>query len=462
MAKEVILKMDFSTEQTVGEITKILGLVKAKFYISVIDSLNLEANPRASKTGSVTDDIQESLEFAPKLFPFKTKGILLASSRFTKLERNRIAINPSNTDVEGILDGGHNTLAIGLYILRKAMENQGEKLRGGAKTWDDFKNIWELERNTINQYLEDIRDGRAENDIDFYIPIELLVPRDPEDENCVESFKRDLLEICAARNNNVQLQVAAKANQQGYFDSLKSLMEERNPHIAGRIEWKTNDGGSIKTDKFISLVWIPLQLVSEIKDQSGRVIEPVAPQKMYSAKGSCLKQFEKLMSSDQVTSTTTQDYRRELTNYEVMSAFKVAVQMPELFDYIYTNFPDLYNAAGGRYGNINAVIEQNKGHQKCAPFSGEKITVLSPDGYIYPLVYGLLALIEKKEVRGHTVIDWKTDPMQFLRKNLESIVKRYVGIFSMCDYDPQKIGKNSQSYMQALDAFTMAQAGLLK
>ena len=47
----------------------------------------------------------------------------------------------------------------------------------------------------------------------FYVPVELLVPRNPNDLACVESFKGELLEICAARNNNVQLQVSDKANQ---------------------------------------------------------------------------------------------------------------------------------------------------------------------------------------------------------------------------------------------------------
>ncbi len=51
--------------------------------------------------------------------------------------------------------------------------------------------------------------------------------------------------------------------------------------------------------------------------------------------------------------------------------------------------------------------------------------------------------------------------MAFLEENLPKIVKYYCGIFSMCDYDPQKIGKNAQSYEQGIAAFKMAIAGLL-
>ena len=88
--KNVIIKFDFSAEQTVGEITKIVGLTKAKYLIPMIDILDLEANPRSSATGPVTAAIQESIENDPETFPFKTKGILLASSQYERLDRGQI------------------------------------------------------------------------------------------------------------------------------------------------------------------------------------------------------------------------------------------------------------------------------------------------------------------------------------------------------------------------------------
>lgn len=102
----IIVKFDFSNDQTVGEITKIVGLVLAKYLVPVIDHLDLEANPRASRTGPVTAAIQDSIETDPATFPFKTKGVLLAASQYERLERNRVKITPSNPSIEGILDGG--------------------------------------------------------------------------------------------------------------------------------------------------------------------------------------------------------------------------------------------------------------------------------------------------------------------------------------------------------------------
>ena len=458
----IILKMDFPGEQTVGEITKMVGLVKAKYLIPVIDSLDLDANPRSSRTGPVTDIIHESIAYDAKVFPFKTKGILLAASQYERLERGRIKITPDNPAVEGILDGGHNTLAIGLYILGKALEHKGRALKRGTKTWDQFKALWIADRQTIEDYLDFLRQDSDQTDLQFFVPVELLVPRDPEDYNSVESFKSDLLDICAARNNNVQLQVSAKANQLGYFEDLKRLMEEYAPNVSDRIEWKTNDGGDIKVQDLIALAWIPLALISPVKDANGRTIEPVSAQKIYSGKGSCLAQFEKLMSSPEVTTETSSDYRRELANVEVLSALRITAQLPELYDHIYEVFPRLYNAAGGSYGRITAVKNlTNNRREKVTPFFSRTVDTLSPDGFITPLVYGLQALLEKKNVDGHDQIQWRQPPMDFLQAKLDKIVANYVGLFSMCDYDPQKIGKNPQSYVQAISAFKMALADII-
>ena len=173
----IIIKIEMGSEQTVGEITKIVGLVKAKFFIPIIDYLNLEANPRSSKTGAVTDAIQETIRTIPQLLPFKTKGVLLASSNYTRLERGRVKIIPVNHEIEGILDGGHNTLAIGLYILNLALEYCGENPLKGSKTWDEFKESWINNRDLISEYISDMNKSEDTSEMEFMVPIEILVPR---------------------------------------------------------------------------------------------------------------------------------------------------------------------------------------------------------------------------------------------------------------------------------------------
>lgn len=449
-----IIKFDYASEFTLGEIKKVSGLMKGRNLIQIIDCLDLEANPRNSKTGAVTQAIQDSIPY-PVLFPFKTKGLLLASSDYELLERNRIQLKPQNLEVEGILDGGHNTLAIGLYILKLALDRKEIVLKSGQKTWEDFKELWTSYRDVIEEYLEYLRSEPNEGSLNFYIPVEILLPRDPEDQACVDFFNNALLEICEARNNNAELRIEAKANQRGYFDVLKEKMERKNPSIARRIEWKTNDGGDIRVQDLVALAWIPLSLIGDVYDENGRLIEPVAPNKLYSAKGSCMTQFEKLMSSPQVTNETSADYRHELCNSEVASAFEVAADLPELYDYIFEKFPECYNAAGGLYGKITEVKKLNERMRiKKTKFTDREISTLSPEGYILPLVYGLKALMEQVTTpAGYKIIRWKTDPMEFLRANLKTIVAYYSEMFNLCDYDPQKIGKAVVNYNTAIREF---------
>lgn len=125
-------------------------------------------------------------------------------------------------------------------------------------------------------------------------------------------------------------------------------------------------------------------------------------------------------------------------------------------------FPRLYNAAGGRFNAITAAKKLNdKRKIKTAPFCGKKVELVTPDGFIVPLVYGLQALMTKREVDGREIIVWSQAPMPFLHNNLNKIVANYMEIFSVCDYDPQKVGKASVSYNQALSVFKMAIAGIL-
>lgn len=218
-----------------------------------------------------------------------------------------------------------------------------------------------------------------------------------------------------------------------------------------KVEWKTNEGGDIKVQDIIALSWIPLNLVT---NNQGKKIEWIAPNKLYSAKGNCLNQFNKLMSSSEVTSESEINYKRILTNSEVETAFEITAQLPKLYDYIYTNFPILYNASGGSYGRITAVKKLNdKRKIKVSPFEGNPIDTLSPDGFIVPLVYGLQALMENTCENGKQQIKWIQDPMEFLEKNLAKIVAKYAGNLAQCDYDPQKVGKSPQNYKNSIAAF---------
>lgn len=223
MSKSLIIKINQCSAQVVGPVRKLYGLLPPKSLVQLLDTNDLAANPRSAKKGSVTADIEDGLNTSPELFPAKTKGILLASSSYKALDRDRYQLNFVEPEMEGILDGGHNALAAGRYILREAGLTDRELNR--IKDWESFRAAWTENRNAIGEVMEVM---------DFEMPVEVQVPADMHDEAVVETFRSSLLEIGAARNNNVQLTEETKAHKKGFYDVFKKIC---------LLPWRTRSSG---------------------------------------------------------------------------------------------------------------------------------------------------------------------------------------------------------------------------
>lgn len=437
--QNVVVRFSTVAEQQAGAVTRIVGFAKAKDMLPLFDAADLDANPRSAKSGAVTEDIRESIEETPEIFVFKTKGVLIGASVYERLQRSRYELQFENPKIEGILDGGHNMLAIGTHILMTATEDRSIKRR--IKNWPDFKELWNTHREQIDILRK--QSGKDENfSLEFLVPLEILVPADLEDAEVVEQFNNSLLSICSARNNNVELTLETKANKKGFYETLRS---ELPADIASRVEWKTNDGGDIKVRDIIALSWIPLSVLDE------PYVPNFAPQNIYRNKGECAKLFDEMMSSDEVSGATNGEYTRELHNKSIASALKVAAQLPALYDRIYEEFPAAYNNGDGKFGNLGVVkMARNMRTKPTSYFTGTQVEYSYPDGLIMPIVYGLRALLH---VDNKGLVRWKQDPNKFLKAHLPTIVKKYRVILEAFRFDPQKVGKNEGSYDLVLDAF---------
>lgn len=434
-------------EQTEGYIKRIIGFVRSKYVCDLLDNVTLESNPRKPKRNPVVDTILREIRDSEDIFPFKTKGILIAASEYRQLEGRRYGLifNESEHEGEGLLDGGHNMLALGLYFLEE-LEN-GKEITRRIRYWEDMKNAWSAHRDEIRK----IRDQ-----FDFKLPVELLVPSDPidseEGEGVFFYFKDALFSICAARNNNAQLSILAKENKKGFFDSIRNLLPKE---ISDRVEWKTNEWNdktktSISPRDIIAFSWIPLMVLNEAgclpKEDNGDKKFVIAVQNIYSGKGKLAEEFDKLMGDPEV-SGPPRNGKYELHNSTVASAFEVSAKLPILYDHIFLNMPDAYNKTGGSFGGINAVKygkEKGKRPRKfLSPYMQKESDYKVPDGYIPPILYGLSALME---VDKNGNVDWKTDPEAFLNKHLGELMLTFGGLMRTVNFDPQKVGKNQVFY----------------
>ena len=433
-------------------IKRYVGFVKGRDLFPLFDHASLDANPRSSKSGAVVHAIMDSLKDKPELFPFKSKGVLLGTSEYEALQRNRFELVFNDPTSEGILDGGHNMLAIGLFMLETIL---GERAIAKLHLWEDMKRVWD----ECRAELEEVRDQ-----FQFLVPVELIVPANPESERSVSAFEMSVLNICAARNNNAQLTQETKSNKRGFYDDIRDKLD---PKLAERVEWKSNEWESsetkpIKVRDLLALAWIPLNKANENGLLPLEI--SVTPQNIYRNKGECSKQFDRLMEHKEV-SRADESPKHELINPVVESAFDILKDLPGLYDKIYAEFPDAYNDNKYRFGSSVIVKiydpvrrEQAKDKtgfvitQPLTHFLGRPVRYRYPDGLVMPLVYGLKGLIDIRDGK----LCWQTNPYDFLDRNLSSIAGAYRLVLDMAKFDPQKLSKNQASHEFAVGEFEKA------
>ena len=430
----------------IGSFERITGFILCKDIEPIITSLNLDANPRNSRRSKkVTDPITETIENMPAAFPLMSKGILLGSSKCSNDGHGKYRLTFKDLSLEGILDGGHNSLAIGRAILRKAGASETELNK--IKTWDDMKDLWA-------HYLPQIKGlSTVKNDasLNALIPIEILAPTKPDNAAAVAEFRSQILNICRARNNNSELKAETVANQGGVFDSLKAALPDG---IKNNVAWKTNDKGCIDLRLLLALTWISLGVIDLPKG-----IAAMKGNKAYSSKADVMKQYADLLTHPDVSSKSAGEGSYTTNNKAVLSALSLVPDILKAYDLIYRNFKEGYNE-NGSLGKIRAVQSKSltpKGQLKTqhTPFYGEEFKhEIAPDGYLMPIAYSMRALIRK---HADGTLSWKMNPVEFYGHkdeegrldNLRKVIPTIKGALELAHFDPKKVGQNDTAYANA-------------
>jgi hypothetical protein len=405
-------------------IQKIISSISPKTFIALLKEADNKVNPRSAKVNRITKSIYETLETSPELFWFKSKGILIATKNCEQLERNRIRITLSDTDYEGIMDGGHNTFAVALYLLEKLFDDERIRL----KDWYECKRFW-------NDRYEEIlnRFSKRADQFRFTIPIEIIAP--DGEQGSLDEFYDSIAEICSARNNNVQLPETSKGNQEGYYDPLKKLLANKYSII-----WKSGDPGKIKADDVITMASLSLIFL----DKQGLLPETFSKKlhgvSLYSSKGKCVDFYNSLMEEI----GERENGKSVLNDNLILSALSLTDSILKHFDRLYAEFGRMYNNFSPGYGRMNAV----KNTSSKVPFGTikEEVPYIHPQGFIYPLLYGLIALMKYDEEQDE--VSWIIDPSNINLFELD-LGYQYIGMMRMVNYDPQKVGKNNAFYNEA-------------
>jgi len=441
--KKVILRFDECAISEKYPLRRLSGTMTIDSMIRLVDQADLDANPREAKAGSVTEAIQETLEKTPDLFPFKSKGLLLAAGECKELDRNRFELSFENGSLEGVLDGGHNLLAIATFLVKKAVGDDGDRFTKKIKRWDNLMEAWISYRSEIDQVKDKFNDKTR-----FFVPVEIVFPKDgPAGRS---KFEDAILEVASARNNNAELTETTKANKSGFYDFLRDSI---NPSLAKEIEWKTNDGGRIKVQDLVALAWIPMSLLGDEVLAGNRV----SATSTYSNKGTCVNVFNKVVASDSISEPHNGPIRK-IVHPGVTSAIALMKDIPRLYDLIYQRLPEAYNNVSPRFGGIESVRvyeparkdppgTKNSKYLKHPPMTKYFKTACKydyPDGFIAPLVWALRELMEVKDGK----VGWipGINPDAFINKHLPETMKVFYGMIQMSNWDSQVIGKTAACY----------------
>lgn len=171
-------------------------------------------------------------------------------------------------------------------------------------------------------------------------------------------------------------------------------------------EWESSEARPIKVRDLLALCWIPLNRANEAKLLPIDI--SVTSQNIYRNKGECSKQFDRLMEHEGVSQRSDGPVH-ELINGTVRSCFDILADLPKLYDRIYADFPEAYNANNYRFG-ANPIVKiydparrsaakDKSGFVVSQPttyYLNENVKHRYPDGLIMPLVYGLKGLMEIK------------------------------------------------------------------
>lgn len=416
--KKFKIYFDLNSSLKLENLRKSTGHTDLLGIIEIIQNLELEVNPRESKKNKVTNQIIKDLEANKLLFPFKNKGLLI-SANYSLHADKEVEIHISESQYQGIIDGGHTTYALGIYILKDL--GYPEITVNNLKTWKDLKKFWTSEYYRIKKLYHETQ----EHIKNLYIPIELISL-----ENTQDNYREIILDISSARNTNAQLKYETLVNQSGFFDPIKKILD---PEVSSKINWKTNSSGFIDVRFLISILWAPLGM-AELPYN----INPISGSIAYSSKQTVISRYFELMQT-----LENKDEMQEIFINSTSSAFILMNDFLRIHDTLTNNFIEYFEQDGRKIQNYQAFKSGNNlNFFDNSTLSSHGYSI--PQGFLLPIIYGMRGLLENNE--GN--LKWITDPLKFIEDpyNNKRIFNSVNAVMELSNGDPQKVGKNQFSY----------------
>ena len=401
-------------------------------FIKLFAVANNKINPRSAKENGITQDIRATLDNTPEAFWLMSKGIVVATQECRMSDRNRVGITfNQDEDKEGIMDGGHNALAIAQYLLLKLFPENNL-----IKDWESIKAFW---RENLDEITERFNKAGGNDVFKFSIPIEIIFPAENE-EGSYEAYLNFISMICEGRNTNVQLRDSTKDNQVGIYDGFKDLIDCKD-----NVVWKTGIPGKIKVEDVVSIASLLLISLQERKllPESLSTLNPIS---IYSSKSRCVDFFGEVIRHQNISEKRGDKY--VITDTKVLSAMSMVNDLLKFYDKMYLKFPAIYQRNPGKFGKIKAVDNEKTSKSPFGYFD-EVIDYRYPAAFFIPLFCGVRELIMYNE--STDTISWVINPASINFDELDC--DKYIEMIKFLQFNPQNVGKAAMMYREGMDTF---------
>ncbi len=210
------------------------------------------------------------------------------------------------------------------------------------------------------------------------------------------------VELAAARNTSVQVDLKSIAELERSFDVIKKAFA--SVRFKDRIAYKMNEHYNlsgirpIDVREVIAIIVMFSQTLYPYKTTNGTLSES-QPVQCYTGKEATLKKFLKLNKSE-----------KERKREEMIEAMMPIIpKIFELWDKVEREFPIVANKSGKRYGTRKYARYSDGKVVDKALFSEEDLQYCVPKGLLYPVVGSFRALIKIDESGNY---GWIKDPIK--------------------------------------------------
>ena len=229
--------------------------------------------------------------------------------------------------------------------------------------------------------------------------------------------------LAAARNTSVQVQDKSIAELEDRFEIIKSTLASEI--YMKRVFFKENDTGDIDVADLLAIL-----NMFNINRYNGMDSFPI---NSYSSKKKCIDLYI----------NEHKQYGESIDNPYVKMK-PIMVDIFKLYNEIEKNMNLFYRQKNpsGRYGATKGVTTPKAGQEFKSKFMNEEIEVLSPYGFIYPILGAFRALVEEKD----GVYAWKKNPFSVLNNIGPDLIESTVSMSRSLGNNPQSVGKDANMW----------------